>query len=269
MRLRVAGILAALAVVGFVPGPVAAGGQPAAHVVPAVAVLPVLTDGIAPGVNRGLTGFGVSSVIVPTGTYVTYLVRTDPNLAGRTLQVWVKNGSSAWARVTTRVVAANGSVHYFARIRATTKFRATWAGDEAYAAASAPGRTAGVSASGETRLMVSCDEFAAAQSATTGRAVIVREAWIRAGATVTFRLCTNASTGFDWGRVAYDPTALRLRRHWTTPPPVAIPGAPGIDNWTFGVLRPVTRTVSTAYGQPWTGGEKAVWTFRLTIHGLP
>lgn len=211
----------------------------------------------------------MSSVIVPTGTYVTYLVRTEPNLAGRTVQVWVKTASAAWVRATTRVVASNGSVHYFARVHATTKFRATWAGDETYAAASAPGRTAGVSTNGETRLMVSCDEFAASHSATTGKALVLREAWIRVGETITFRLCSNASTGFDWGRVTYDPTALWLRRHWMTPPAVAIPGAPGIDNWMFRALRPVTRTVSTAYSQPWAGGEKAVWTFRLTIHALP
>jgi hypothetical protein len=46
-------------------------------------VLPVvITSWIAAGVNRGTTGFGTSSEIVPSGGWITLLGTTSPNLAG-------------------------------------------------------------------------------------------------------------------------------------------------------------------------------------------
>lgn len=75
---------------------------------------PLLTDTIAPGVNRRTSGFGIASVVVPWGSYVTYLVRTDPNLAGKPLQIWTRSKTGAWAWTTTRTVAGDGTVRYYA-----------------------------------------------------------------------------------------------------------------------------------------------------------
>jgi hypothetical protein len=63
----------------------------------------VLTDGIAAGIVRGIDGFGTASLIVPTGMTVTYLVQTDPALAGSILSIWTRGPGDAWARVTSRI----------------------------------------------------------------------------------------------------------------------------------------------------------------------
>jgi inhibitor of cysteine peptidase len=228
---------------------------------------PTLTDGIAPGTNKGVTGFGTSPVTIPKGTYVTYLVRTDPNLAGKMLQIWTRTGTGTWKQAATRAVASDGTVHYSARVSARTGFLAKWAGDDAYVASAAAGRTAAVSTTGETRLSVTCDEFSAAQDPATGKAAVAREAWIRLADTVTLTLCSNASTGFSWRALKYDHGALALKKHWSTPPKTPVPGAAGSESWTFKVLRARNSTVSVQYSRPWTGGEKAVWTLTFKVHG--
>lgn len=82
--------------------------------------LPVLRDSIAAGVNRGTAGFTTASVILATPGYVTLLARLDPSFAGRTVQIWRRSRTGAWTLVTSRLVAADGTVHYFVRIGAWT-----------------------------------------------------------------------------------------------------------------------------------------------------
>jgi predicted secreted protein len=228
---------------------------------------PTLTDAIAPGVNRGTVGFGVSTISVPNGTYVTYLVRTDPSLAGRVVQIWTRTATGAWKLATSRNVASDGTAHHYARVSAQTGFRAKWAGDDIFVASIAHGRIATASTSGETRLSITCDEFAAAQDPVSGKSPVQREAWIRVGSTVTFTLCSNASTGFGWGTLKYDHAALVLTKHVSSPPKTPMPGAAGTERWTFRVLRATTSTVSVAYSRPWDGGEKGLWTLTLKVHG--
>jgi len=228
---------------------------------------PTLTDAIAPGVNRGTAGFGASTVIVPKGTYITYLVRTDPGLAGRVVQIWTRTATGAWKQAASRTVASDGTAHCYARVSARTGFLAKWAGDDTYVASSAHGRIATASATGETRLSITCDEFAAAQDPVSGKAPVQREVWIRVDSTVTFTLCSNASTGFSWRALKYDHAALALKKHWSAPPKTPLPGAAGTQGWTFTVLRATTSTVSVQYSRPWTGGEKAAWTLTLKVHG--
>ena len=86
-----------------------------------------VTDGIAPGVNRGTTGFGTASVVVPAGTYVTFLAQTDKALAGQVVEIWTKTKTTDWAITTKRLVAADGTVHYYARVSAWTGFWAKYA----------------------------------------------------------------------------------------------------------------------------------------------
>jgi len=228
---------------------------------------PTLTDSIAPGVNRGTTGFGTSTGSVPKGTYVTYLVRTDPSLAGRAVQIWTRTAAGAWKLAASRNVASDGTAHYYARVSAQTGFLAKWAGDDAYVASSAHGRSATVSATGETRFTITCDEFAAAQDPVSGKSPLGREAWVRVGSTVTFTLCSNASTGFSWGTLKYDHAALALTKRLSSPPKTPMPGAAGTERWTFKVLRATTSSVSVQYSRPWAGGEKSVWSLTLKVHG--
>jgi len=233
---------------------------------------PALTDGIAPGTNTGSGGFGSSTVTVPKGTYITYFVRTQPSLAGEGLEIWSRKGTGAWALLTTRTVASDGTLHYYARVTGTISYQARWPGVPGMAASTAHGRTAAASTTGDTRLVVQCDEFVDAQG-TSATARLTREVWIRTGRTVTLSVCTNPSTGFEWTATGFDTRDLVLVRHWVTPLKSAAPGgepvvgAPSIENWTFRALTASTNTVTITYSQPWKGGEKAVWRLALKVHG--
>ena len=232
-----------------------------------------LTDTIAPGVNAGTAGFGTSTVTVPTGTYVTYLVRSDPALAGRPLQIWTKAVDGPWALTTTRTVAADGTVHYYARVREWTGFWAKLPADAGSSPATSHGRIAAASRYEAFRLVVSCDEFLGAQNPDTGTAALQKTVRIRSGGEVTLTLCSNPSTGYGWESPRHDASALALLRHVYRPPTVSLPGAVGSETWVFRTLScqsarlPAcpTSNVTLAYSRPWAGGEKAVWTFTLTV----
>ena len=87
-----------------------------------------VSDAIAPGVNRGTGGFRTSSLVLSNPGYVTYLVRFDPSFAGQKVEIWVRSRNGTWAPVTLRLVAADGTVHYYRRIMAWTGFWAKLAG---------------------------------------------------------------------------------------------------------------------------------------------
>lgn len=101
-----------------------------------------LTDAIAAGVNRGTSGFTTTSVFVKRGTYVTYLVRTSPNLAGHVVEIWLRSKTGTWVRTTSRLVAADGTAHYYLRITAWTAIQARFAGDTTYSPAASHARIA-------------------------------------------------------------------------------------------------------------------------------
>jgi hypothetical protein len=101
-----------------------------------------LSEFIAPGVNRGTSGFGTKSLVVAPHRYITVLVRTSPNLAGSRVQVWVESKTSGWHEVTSRLVAADGTVHYYARVDGSTAYRVKFPGDATHASAASPARIA-------------------------------------------------------------------------------------------------------------------------------
>ena len=102
----------------------------------------VITDWIAAGVNRGTAGFGTASVVVSRGGWITLLGTTSPNLGGSVVQVWTRTKTGAWHVLTSRVAAADGTVHYFARINAWTAYQFKFPGDSTHSAAASHGRIA-------------------------------------------------------------------------------------------------------------------------------
>ena len=106
-------------------------------------ILPVvITDGIAAGVNRGTRGFGTASVVVTRGGWITVLGRTSPNLAGSVVQIWTRTKSGAWRALTSRLVAADGTIHYFAHVNGWTAYQLRFAGDSSHSPAASHGRIA-------------------------------------------------------------------------------------------------------------------------------
>ena len=112
---------------------------------------------------------------------------------------------------------------------------------------------------------VSCDDF-------TKEHHISKEVEVNVGDSFTAILCSNPSTGFQWSETATisDQTVLEQTAHKLVPPegegggPPA-PGTPGQEEWAFGALKKGTSTVPMEYSRPWEGGEKEVWTFKLTV----
>ena len=106
----------------------------------------VISDAIAPGVTTSAGAFTSASVVVPAGASVTYLATTDPRLAGQAVQIWTKNRAGDWQAATTRSVATDGTVRFSTRVLAWIGIQARFTGNADFAAASAHGRSATVSA---------------------------------------------------------------------------------------------------------------------------
>ena len=108
----------------------------------------------------------------------------------------------------------------------------------------------------------SCDDFTKTHN-------ITKEVQVNAGDSVNVTLCSNPSTGSSWSESAKisDQTVLQQTDHKFIAPEAKPPlvGAPGKEVWTFKTLKPGKSTVSVEYGQPWQGGQKAAWTFVLTV----
>ena len=92
--------------------------------------------------DRGTSGFGTRSVVVARNGYITLLVQTRPNLAGSLVQIWVESKTSGWHPLTLRMVAADGTVHYFARVNGWTVYWVKFPGDTTHAPAASHGRIA-------------------------------------------------------------------------------------------------------------------------------
>jgi len=89
---------------------------------------------------------------------------------------------------------------------------------------------------------------------------------------LTVTLCSNPTTGFIWSESAEisDQTVLQQTAHEFIAPegegdePPA-PGTAGKEVWTFKALKKGTTEVSMEYSRSWEEGEKAEWTFVLTV----
>ena len=231
----------------LVPMPAAAASPP-----------PILTDSIAPGVLDGTEGFGTNTVLVGKGRYVTYLVRTSPNMKGRKLEIWTDTGKG-WTKTTTRQIAADGTARFHLRITARTGFWAKLPKSGSTPAAASHGRSAGVSRDGRTIIRLACDEFAPTGSST--RVVISRRAQGAPSGTISLVVCSSAVSGYRWTTAAIDSQHLAQVGH-------TIDGAAATatsDTWSYRLTEVDRGRVTLVHSQPWPGGEKAAWTVMLTV----
>ena len=89
-----------------------------------------------------------------------------------------------------------------------------------------------------------------------------------ANGTLTVILCTSSTTGFQWSQTPQigAQTVLRQVDHkFVAREETALVGAPGQEVWTFKTLKEDTSTIYFEYSRPWEGGQKAIWTFNLTV----
>jgi hypothetical protein len=101
-----------------------------------------MTSAIAPGMNRGTSGFRTTSVVVPRHGYITLFAQTNRNLAGSLVQIWAESKTSGWHVLTERRVASDGTVHYYARVSGWTAYSIRFTDMATYVPAGSHGRIA-------------------------------------------------------------------------------------------------------------------------------
>ena len=106
---------------------------------------------------------------------------------------------------------------------------------------------------------ISCEEFQEHPNS------IINEFEIEIGDKITVKLCSNPTTGFQWTYEMSGDNTIKEEDHDFEEPDGNVVGAPGIEVWTFEGTAKGTTIVLMEYGQPWEGGIKKEWTYRMTI----
>jgi len=105
---------------------------------------------------------------------------------------------------------------------------------------------------------ISCDQFTQNNHA-------MNEFQVEIGDKITVKLCSNATTGFQWEYEMSNVNVLKEEDYDFEEPKSDVPGAAGIEVWTFEAVEKGTTEVRMEYSQPWEGGLKAEWTYTITV----
>jgi inhibitor of cysteine peptidase len=105
-----------------------------------------------------------------------------------------------------------------------------------------------------------CDDFAENPH-------ITDDIEMRTNKAITLSICSNPTTGFQWGEEVQlsNPEVLEQTSYEYVEPTSKEVGASGTEKYTLKALKAGTCTVSLEYSRPWEGGEKAEWTCILNI----
>ena len=88
---------------------------------------------------------------------------------------------------------------------------------------------------------------------------------IEVGDKIYIELCSNPTTGFKWSYEMSGDNAIKEEDHDFKEPEGDVVGASGIEVWTFEGTAKGTTVVLMEYSQPWEGGIKKEWTYRINI----
>jgi inhibitor of cysteine peptidase len=94
---------------------------------------------------------------------------------------------------------------------------------------------------------------------------IINDFQIEIGDKITVKLCSNPTTGFQWGYEMSGDNAIKEEDHDFEEPNGDVVGASGTEVWTFEGTAEGTTVVLMEYSQPWEGGIKKEWTYRMNI----
>ena len=119
--------------------------------------------------------------------------------------------------------------------------------------------TSCVITSRDTHVEISCDDFA------EHPASIRNDFRIEVGDKIYVKLCSNASTGFEWSYEMSGDEAVMEEDHDFEAPENDIPGAPGKETWTFEGAKKGTTVINMEYSQPWEGGLKGEWKYTINV----
>jgi predicted secreted protein len=105
---------------------------------------------------------------------------------------------------------------------------------------------------------ISCDEFGQ-NNHRSG------EFEIEVGDKIRMKLCSDPTTGFQWDYEMTVENVLKEEDHDFEEPEGDVPGAAGIEIWTFEAVETGTTEVQMEYSQPSEGGVKSKWTYNVTV----
>ena len=105
---------------------------------------------------------------------------------------------------------------------------------------------------------ISCDEFRA-------NSHVLNDFQVEIGDKIRARLCSNPTTGFKWEYEISNENVIKEEDYDFEEPKGNVPGASGIEVWTFEAVSKGTTEVLMEYSRPWEGGEKAEWTYTMTV----
>lgn len=100
-----------------------------------------------------------------------------------------------------------------------------------------------------------------------GPAHKTKEITLALGDKLMIDLGSNPSTGYSWDEKPEntDPAVLKQVQHERKGAPKNIPGAGGSQSWIFQALKSGTTALHFSYSRPWEGGEKGIWTLKVTV----
>ena len=105
---------------------------------------------------------------------------------------------------------------------------------------------------------ISCDEFRANNH-------VRNDFQVEIGDKIRAKLCSNPTTGFKWEYEMGNENVLKEEDYDYEEPKSNVPGAAGIEVWTFEAVEKGTTEVCMEYSQPWEGGLKKELTYYITI----
>ena len=109
------------------------------------------------------------------------------------------------------------------------------------------------------QIEVSCDQFKNNPNAATEFQASVSEM-------IIMKLCSNPTTGFQWKYEIIGQNVLEETDHKFVPAEgEGVVGAAGKEVWNFQAVEKGTTEVRMEYSRPWEGGEKAEWTYTMTV----
>jgi len=111
----------------------------------------------------------------------------------------------------------------------------------------------------DTHVDISCDEFREHPTS------IRNDFTIEVGDKVYVELCSNPTTGFKWSYKMTGDSAVSEEDYDFEEPDSKLTGASGIETWTFEGISEGNTEILMEYSQPWDGGIKREWTYRITI----
>ena len=88
---------------------------------------------------------------------------------------------------------------------------------------------------------------------------------VEIGDKIRAKLCSNPTTGFKWEYEMSNANVLKEEDYDFEEPKGDVPGAAGIEVWTFEAVEKGTTEVRMEYSQPWEGGLKKEWTYTITV----